>query len=637
MDGNRVLSLQLCGPFEADGEPIEKRVAGRKNQAIVARLAYSVGEPVDREELSLLLWPDAGNAKQRASLRQALAVVRRSLPNGALVMVDSKPMLDPAMVHVDLKETLDAVSTFNREGMLKASGRYQGGLLPDFRSKSEVFDHWLEQSRMTVRVRVLDGLHDALALADQDTEFAIGLCQTLLSIDEQQPAVHQQLIRLLAETGDTVRAQQHITHFRTLFDRTDQSEHEGLAEEDGDEGTRRAVLPSIAVLPFTTVANEPDDRVIAEGMTEELISLLGQGRNWRVAARNTSFAYQHRNIDVRQVGTELGVSYVLEGAVRRAGNRLRLNVQLSGTHDGLLIWSGRYDRAFEEIYDLQDEMVLAILQAVKNRIGFAERARVRKARRESLDAWGLVLKAQQIIVVDVATRELQKDLIREALSIDPEFARAHSYFASVLFVSVGRGFSDDPKGDYALASKHAEFALASAPSDVVVIRNCAGGYAAVGQSEPARKLALQAYALTRTPDPLLVSVLMWSGEIDEAMRHCQAIVAGLNPDFSTAPGELRPRSLLGNLHMLRREFEDALPLAELDLAENPGNYFSHVNIANLYGYLDDGPRAQAAWTQAKGLVPTLTVASFQSGYESVCTDQSVAERFVAGLRQVGLM
>ena len=258
-------------------------------------------------------------------------------------------------------------------------------------------------------------------------------------------------------------------------------------------------------------------------------------------------------------------------------------MRLVSVEDGLNLWSHKYERALAEIFEVQDEVAESISQAIKNRLGFAERERVRHTPPSQLDAWSLLVKAQQVIVVDHDTRELQRSLALNALEVDPDYPRAHAFLAMILFVGVGRGYAVEPKADFALALKHSDIAIAGAPFDVVVLRNCAGGYAAVGRAEMARKLVMRVYDMTRVPDPLLVSVLMWHGELNQALEHCQTIVDGLDPELSTGPGELRPRALLGNLHMLHGRYDEALMYAERDLNENPSNYFAHVNLANVLG------------------------------------------------------
>ena len=380
-----------------------------------------------------------------------------------------------------------------------------------------------------------------------------------------------------------------------------------------------------------SMSSDPEHGFLADGMTEELINLLANCVSWRVVARNSSFRYKNKNVDVREVGRDLGVGYVVEGSIRRVADRIRVTAQLVTTDDGTHIWSDKYDRTVDEIFDLQDEVVHAIFRVLKNRIGFAERERVRRTHKANLDAWGLVIKASQISVRDATSRDEQRELVRESLAIDASYPRAHAYLASILFVSIGRGYTSDAKADFKQGNKHVEQALQGGETDPVVLRMCAGGLAAVGESERAMRLAQRAHEITGSVDILYVAVLMWNGLLAEAKLHCQNLVDALAPGISSAPGELRPVAILGNLLMLEGEYLNALQYAQRDLNENPGNYFSYVNLANLYGYLGKNEEAKDAWNKAVELMPGLNLELFKYGYKSVFVDAVLAGRFSDGL------
>lgn len=409
-----------------------------------------------------------------------------------------------------------------------------------------------------------------------------------------------------------------------------------LLNTNDAQPSRRAVLPSIAVLPFMSMSTDPEHGYLADGMTEELITLLAHSVNWRVTARNSSFRYKNKHVDVREIGEDLGVGYVVEGSIRRVGGRIRVTAQLIKTEDGTHFWSDKYDRSLDEIFDVQDEVVHSIFRVLRNRLSSAERERIRRTHKANLDAWGLLMKAMQIYVVDDETRDAQRGLVMESLAIDPSYPRARAYMASILCISVGRGFSSDHKADLAAGMEHAELALAAGESDQVVLRMCAGGFAAVGESQRALALAERAHEISEAADPLLVAVLMWNGRLDEATAHCESIVAGLVPGMQGSPAELRPVSLLGNLYMLKGEYEIALDYALQDERAFPGNYFSHINTANLYGFLGRIDEARQAWDQARTLMPKLTVRGFNTGYSRVFVDPKLAARFSAGLVKAGL-
>lgn len=637
--------IRLMGEFYVGDSPIEHTLKGKKNQAIVAYLAYHLGEPVDRDTLANLLWGGDELSAARASLRQALATIRRALPEGALRTQGRLPYLDAESVAVDVRvgASLEAIS----------HEVIRGPWLEGFSVNAPAFEAWMKTERDQVHADLIAHLSAQADTQKQDgdAEGAIETLQLALRLDDTSEQLYRELVALHRQAGDPVQAMRIFRQAQTILATKLSVEPSPALNElvkDLDVGlaslpahqmsgaSRKAVLPAIGVLPFANLSAASDDDVLADGMTDELINLLSQSASWRVASRHSSVALKTTLMDVKEVGQALGVNYVVEGSIRRLKDMLRVSVRLVGVDDGLNLWSQKYERALSDIFEVQDEVAEAISQAIKNRLGFAERERIRHTPPSQLDAWSLLIKAQQVIVVDRESRDLQRSLVMDALDVDPDYPRAHAFLAMVLFVGVGRGYAAEPKADFALGLKHADIALAGGPFDVVVLRNCAGGYAAVGKSEMARKIVMRVYDITRVPDPLLVSVLMWHGELDQAIQHCQAIVDGLDPELSTGPGELRPRALLGNLHMLQGRYEEALMYAERDLAENPTNYFAHVNIANVLGFLGQKEAAQKAWSDAQSLVPELTLEAFHRGYQEVCTESSVADGFVNGLISAGI-
>lgn len=662
------VQITLLGDFglAVDGEA--RAVRAQKSKALLAWLACHPRQGQPRDRLAGLLWGDRTPENGRASLRQALAGLRKLLPDGALINSGELLGLDSARVSSDVDAFRAWRDAADDAALQRALDHYRGDLLDGIHAKSPVFDEWLLLEREALRRDALTGL-DQLMVQQQSLSHwsdAIATGARLLALDPLQEAVHQRLMQLYVAQGQVGLARRQFNHCRdvlkgelnmppshetvALFRSLGASAGPGAAaatSTNAPDSTapaqtvrpsadRRATLPSIAVMPFRTLSTQSDHEYLADGMTEELINLLASSANWRVCARNLSFRYKDSQPDARVVGGELGVSYVVEGSIRTLAQQARISVALVSATDGTQLWSDRYDRPLAELFDVQDEVVHAVFRTLKNRLGFAERERVRRTPKTNLDAWGLLIKATQVAVTNADTAKAQRSLIYEALEIDPDYPRAHAYLASILFTGVGRGTSPDRKADAAHAARHAEAALAAGAGDSVVLRMCAGGFAAIGQTRHALALAEQAFDLTGNPDPLLVAVLMWSGRLEEALRYCEQIVASLPPNLPAPPGELRPIALLGNLHLLRDELDLALECALKDQRANPGNYFTHVNVANLYGYLGRMDEARVAWELATQMVPALTVAVFAGGYARVFEDAALGARLSDGLVAAGL-
>lgn len=608
---------------------------------MLAWLVCHPEHPQPRDRLVGLFWADRSAANAKASLRQALAGLRRVLPEDALLTRGDALTLNLDVVSSDVGDFKTIHVDMSRQELARSLAIYDGDLLSDFNARSQAFDDWLLVERENLRQQALTGLTQLLEIetAERARDPAILTCQRLLTLDPLHEDVHRQLMQLYADNGQLGLARRQFKLCRDALSRelnlppahetmalfnalgsdsnqTSSTEQEAPSKPaaKADSTThltpdRRATLPSIAVLPFRNMSTDPDHEYVADGMSEELINLLANSANWQVCARNVSFQYRDKGVDARHIGEQLGVSYLVDGSVRSMGDRLRTSASLIASTDGLQIWSEHYDRPMAEIFDVQDAVVHAIFRTLKNRLGFAERERVRRTPTTSLDAWGLLMKSMQVNVVDTRSHNQRLALIEEALRVEPDYPRAHAYMASQLFTAVGRGMSRDRNADAQKAGEHTETALAYAPTDVVVLRMCAGGLAAIGQTKHALGLAERAYELNGAPDALLVAVLTWNGRLEEARAHCETIVANAPVNVPLPAGELRPLALLGNLCMLSGELDAALEYGLQDQRANPGNYFAHVNLANVHGLRGEDELANAAWALAIAIVPELTAKS----------------------------
>ena len=191
--------------------------------------------------------------------------------------------------------------------------------------------------------------------------------------------------------------------------------------------------PSIAVLPFQNISGDPEQEYFADGMVEEIITALSKVRWFFVIARNSSFTYKGRTVDVKQVGRELGVHYVLEGSVRRAGNRLRITAQLVEAAAGTHVWAERYDRELADIFVLQDEITERVVAAIEPELYAAEHFRSQRKPPENLDAWECVIRAlSHVGEVTRAGMAEAEALCRRAVAIAPAYGQAHCMLARVL-------------------------------------------------------------------------------------------------------------------------------------------------------------------------------------------------------------
>src|SRR5262249_46425583 len=188
--------------------------------------------------------------------------------------------------------------------------------------------------------------------------------------------------------------------------------------------------PSIAVLPFANMSGDPEQEYFADGMVEEIITALSRIRWLFVIARNSSFTYKGRTFDVKQVGRGLGVRYVLEGSVRKGGNRVRITAQLIDATNGAHLWADRFDGLLEEVFELQDRVAISVAGVIEPTLRQAEIERARRKRPDNLDAYDLYLRALPFAYTSMP-EDADKALgyVEQAIKLDPDFAVAHAIIA----------------------------------------------------------------------------------------------------------------------------------------------------------------------------------------------------------------
>ena len=266
--------------------------------------------------------------------------------------------------------------------------------------------------------------------------------------------------------------------------------------------------PSIAVLPFQNMSGDPEQEYFADGMAEEIITALSRNKQLFVIARNSSFTFKGRAVDIKQVARELGVRYVLEGSVRKSGNRVRITGQLIDATSGAHLWADKFDGAIEDVFDLQDQVSTSVVGAIGLSVTTAEMERARRKPTDSLDAYDYFLRGQAAHWQ--FTRESTNEAIRlyeQAVSLDPHFAPAHVALAVAINQRKSSGWSDDPASDLSRAAAGARSAIRMAPQDPLILARSAVVFLVAGEIELADSLAEQANRL----DPNEMNALIWGG------------------------------------------------------------------------------------------------------------------------------
>lgn len=203
--------------------------------------------------------------------------------------------------------------------------------------------------------------------------------------------------------------------------------------------------PSIAVLPFDNMSGDPDHEYFADGIAEDIITALSRMRWFFVSARNSSFTYKGGAVDIKQVARELGVQYVLEGSVRKAGNRVRITVQLIDAMNGNHLWADRFDRELNDIFVVQDEITETVVATIEPQLYVAESNRAKRKNPESLDAWDLVMRAMpHLWRMTGAENLVAQELLEAAIDRDPDYAHAYGPLGFSLIWHSWMGWGNNP-------------------------------------------------------------------------------------------------------------------------------------------------------------------------------------------------
>jgi TolB-like protein len=282
--------------------------------------------------------------------------------------------------------------------------------------------------------------------------------------------------------------------------------------------------PSIAVLPFQNMSGDPEQEYFADGMVEEIITALSRMRWLFVIARNSSFTYKGRAVDVKRVGHELGVRYVLEGSVRKAANRVRITGQLIDTATGAHLWADRFDGALEDVFDLQDQVTTSVVSAIAPKLEQAEIERARRKPTESLDAYDYFLRGMP--GVHLWTKDANSEALAHfyrAIELDPNFASAYGMAARCYAQRRGSGWDSDRPREMAETLHLAARAAELGRDDAVAL--CAAGLGLTFVcNDPEGGAALTDRALLLNPNLALAWLFsgwarVWLGEHDVAIEH----------------------------------------------------------------------------------------------------------------------
>jgi adenylate cyclase len=395
--------------------------------------------------------------------------------------------------------------------------------------------------------------------------------------------------------------------------------------------------PSIAVLPFDNMSGDHEQEYFADGITEDLVTALSKIRWFFVIARNSTFTYKGQAVEVTQVARELGVRYVIEGSVRRAGNRVRITAQLIDATTGRHVWAERYDRLIEDIFELQDEMAQTIVGAVEPELSAAERENAVRKPPESLDAWETYQRGLwHLWNFNKDDNVEAQRFLRQAQDLDPGFATAYAFESYSHYLHVMLGFAEAPAEGLAAALAAAKKALALDDKDPVAYFAAGRVYMMRGQhdasvAELERAVALNpSFALAHHG---LGCALMLSGRLEEATEELDRAIR-LSPRDPVLWGTMSFRSLTCTM---LHQYEAATEWGRRAMHEPrsaDGGYWSCAVLASALGNLGQTAEAREVLDEALRRKPDLSLAYLKQTFPT--KQPGGLEPYLDGLRKAGL-
>lgn len=608
------MRIRLLGGLEvtsADGQPV--RFTTRKSALLFAALVLAGRRGHSRARLCEGFWPGRGDAQSRNSLRQALAAIRRWFPTSGNAAIS----IDGDQEIVALTAGPDEADIWLFERKLAESGTadlafaaelYRGDVLAG-EVIPDGLDEWFTPHQVRYRQKALQ-LVERLSLAQPDPESADEaacerLAQTLLASDPTAEPAHRALMRIHAARGHENAALRQFETCRSLLrkdlDVEPEAQTNALAAALQTRGGNRLTAsahephqsismaarlhdqPSVAVMPFDNLGGA-DDEYFADGVVEEITAALSRVRDFLVIARQSAFTYKGRFVDVREVGRELGVNYVVEGTVRRGGDRLRISVQLVDAETRTQLWSERYEGATEDVFEFQDRIAAQVAGAIHPAIRGAEIELAGRKPPTSLRAYDFVMRAYpNIWGRRKDTNDQAIELLKKAIAVDPAYGRAHALLAwchasnavflwaeqpeselekAIAAVEAAGSIGDDPTaltaagaalsmgGDQERAAAFIEKALALDPNNAWAWAR--RGWIAIYRGEAARASEWFQRAMALSPmDPFAFAVrlgmgyaLAKTGSLSQAVAIAREVIAA-HPDIVTSYRYLAAWSAMG--------------------------------------------------------------------------------------------
>ncbi|MGO8915116.1 MAG: tetratricopeptide repeat protein [Stellaceae bacterium] len=391
--------------------------------------------------------------------------------------------------------------------------------------------------------------------------------------------------------------------------------------------------PSIAVLPFDNMSGGPDQDYLADGIVEAITAALSRIRSFFVIARNSAFTYKGRAANVRDIGSELGVAYVLEGSVQKAGNRIRIIVQLIETEGGAHVWTGRHDGTIDDIFDLQDRITEQVAGALQPSIRIAEIERSRRKRPQDLGAYDYAMRAMpHVWALEKEESAKALELLDQALAIDPEYPLALSLAGWCHAQRSVYNWADDLAQSRSRALTLAERAAEFSGDDPLILAVLGAVHTFVRNHGTARVLLERALAI----DPNAAWAWSRLGWLENYSDRPERAIEKFERALRLSP--LDPMNFnnyvgIGSAHEIAQDYDKAAALYRRGLEERPHAMWIYRNLASALSGAGRMEEAKQAYAQMLRSYPDMTASRLR---QAMVFSPGVLDRMVDSLRKLGL-
>ncbi len=392
--------------------------------------------------------------------------------------------------------------------------------------------------------------------------------------------------------------------------------------------------PSLAVLPLKNLGGDADQEYFADGVSEDIITALCRNRWLTVIARNSSFTYKGHTTDVRQIGQQLGARYVLDGSIRRGGDRVRVAAQLVDADSGRQLWAQRFDRILEDIFAVQDEITEAIVAALAPELGKAEQQRATAKRADDLSVWELYQRGMwhlyQRTRDDLAEA---RRLFEAALALDPALSPACSGLVDAYYYEVVLGLADAPASNRDAALSIARRAVALDPDDGAA--HCAMGKARIVRLEHAEAIPELELAVELNPSLAwahygLGAAATFTGQPDAAIPHLERAIRLSPRDQHMGSFMVR----LAEAHIFKRDYQGAADWARKALQQQGFQWSRYAALLASLGFQGNDGEAERVLAECLETRPDFSIALVRDGH--LYTDRASMDQYLEGLRQAGV-